>query len=227
MSIRLLNWFKPGDLAKTYPDLATCLNDPMAKSKRNTTRHLGVNKQIMKALMLLPTNLISAGTVRTSPFNEIELQIEIKSDSGTGKTYVLTLSINKKESILHHECRGFSDNNLCYHAIMALIACDLYKYPDNEFSTIFRRKPFKNWDPIEILRAADELYFDMKDGIIPATTTNLINEAEIGRLPFIEYLSHLLIYGRESRTASIEVAIKVASDFYEAFEKAAKVALKF
>jgi hypothetical protein len=225
MPIRLFNWFKPRDLAKTYPDLVPCINDPMAKSKRNITRHLGVNKQIMKALTLLPTHLLRAGTVRTSPSYETELQLEIKSDSGTGKTYVLTLSANKKESILH-ECKGFSDNNLCYHAVMALIACNLYKYPGNEFSKIFRRKPFKNWDPIEILRAGDELYFDMKDGFIPATTTNLINEAEIGRVPFIEDLSHLLIYGSESRTASTEVTIKVASDFYETFEKAANVALR-
>ncbi len=196
----------------------------MAKSKRNTTHHLGVNKQIMKALMLLPTHLISAGTVKTSPFYETELQLEIKSDSGTDKTYVLTLSVNKKESVLHHECKGFSDNNLCYHAVMALIACNLYKYPDNEFSTIFRGKPFKNWDPIEILRSADELYFDIKDGLIPATTTNLINNAEIGRLPFIEDITHLLIYGTESRTASTESAVEV-SDFYETFEEAARVAL--
>ncbi len=227
MSVRLFNWFKPSDLAKTYPNLVPCLNDPMAKSKRNTTHHLGVNKQIMKALMLLPTHLISAGTVRTSPLYETELQMEIKSDTETGKTYILTLSVNKKESIIHHECKGFSDNNLCYHAVMALIAFNLYKYPDNEFSRIFRRKPFKNWDPVEILRAGDELYFDMKDGAIPATTTNLINDVEIGRLPFIEDFTHLLIYGAESRIASTEVAIRVAPDFYETFEKAAKVALRF
>nr|WAI00051.1 MAG: hypothetical protein OI720_00465 [Candidatus Methanoperedens sp.] len=224
MSIRLFNWFKPGDLAKTYPDLVPFLNDPMAKSKRNTTRHLGVNKQIIKALTFLPTHLIRVGTVKTSSIYDTELQLEIKSDSGNGRTYVLTLSVNKNESILHHECKGSSDNNLCYHAVMALIACNLYKNPDNEFSTIFRRKPFKNWAPIEILRAADELYFDMKDGIIPATTTNLINETEIGRLPFIQDLTHLLIYGVKSQVAPQESAVRIA-DLYETFEEAAKVAL--
>ncbi len=194
-----LNWIKPdvpgSKISKCCPDILLAhTQDPDAMSRRNTTNRLGVSKQILKAITMLPSQLYSAGIIAsTIPNSNLEMQIEIKSESSS-RTHILTLDAGNKKATLYHTCKGLSDGHPCYHMIMALIVYNLYANQGNgfEFHKLFRDNVTKNWRPVDLLRAGDEFYFDIKEGKIPR---DIYLVGETARRPYITDLMPFIIHG--------------------------------
>lgn len=200
--INSLNWINPdiqGSKISHYcPDILHAhTQDPDAKSRRNTTNHIGASRQILKAITMLPYQLYSVGIIApTTPQSDLELQLEIKSESSS-KTHVLTLSAGydcsgKRKAVLYHTCKGLSDSHPCYHMIMALIVYDLYTNQGNKFYKFFRDNVTRKWHPVDILRAGDEFYYDIKEGKIPR---NIELMSEIARKPYLVDLMPFIIHG--------------------------------
>jgi hypothetical protein len=197
-----LNWINPdipgSKISKCCPDILLMhTKDPDAMSRRNTTNHLGVSKQILKAVTMLPSQLYSAGIISpTAPQSDLEMQVEIKSESSS-RIHILTLAAGKdssgnKKATLYHTCKGLSDGHPCYHMITALIVYNLYANQGSEFHKLFRDNVTKNWRPVDLLRAGDEFYFDIKEGKIPRDIDLM---AEMPRRPYVTDLMPLIIHG--------------------------------
>ncbi len=173
---RYLNWLTPAvpgnDISPYCPDIAIAhQHDPDAKSARNSTSVPGVSKTILKAITMMPYQLRSAGIIDPlTPSSNLELQMEIKSESYSD-THTLTLAVSMKhgikKAVLYHTCRGLSDSHACYHMIMALAVYNLYTNQGNPFYRLLRNNMTKRWDPVDLLRAGDEFYSDIRDGTIP------------------------------------------------------------
>jgi hypothetical protein len=201
--INALNWMNPdiqGNKISNYcPDILQMhALDRDVRSDRNITGRVGASKQILKALTMLPYLLHDAGIISpTTSQRELEFQVEIMSDSSIDKTHILTLSTGTdnagiKKGTLYHDCKGLSDAHPCYHMIMALIVYDLYANQGSEFCKHFRKNNINNWNPVGLLRTADEFYFDMKSGKVPVDIDIL---GGISKRSFITDLKSFLIYG--------------------------------
>ncbi len=233
-----LNWINsnadvPGSkISKFCPDiLSRHKQDPNAKSGRNASNHLGISKQVLKALTMLPYQLRSAGLISpVTPQSDIEIQVEIGSESSPGKAHVITLSTGtdnsgNKKATLYHTCKGLSDSHPCYHMIMALMVYDLYANQGNAFPKFFRNNDINNWDPVGLLRTADEFYFDVKEGKIPRDI-NLLGD--IGMRPFISDLTSFIIYGSPiSDNPKIQWVSIDINKLLETSDSAANIALRF
>ncbi|WAM22791.1 MAG: hypothetical protein OI718_00055 (plasmid) [Candidatus Methanoperedens sp.] len=206
--INALNWMIPdiegNKISKHCPDILQMhALDRVARSDRNITGHVGISKQILKALTMIPYLLHDVGIISpTTSHRELEFQVEIMSDSSIDKTHVLTLSVGtdhagNKKGTLYHDCKGLSDAHPCYHMIMALIVYDLYANQGNEFHTHFRKNDINNWNPAGLLRTADEFYFDLKAGKVPIDLDIL---GAISKRPFITDLKSFIIYGSPVET---------------------------
>lgn len=198
-----LNWMKPdiqgNKISRYCPDILQIHTlDRDARSDRNITGHVGASKQILKALTMMPYLLHDAGIISpTTLQRELEFQVEIMSDSSNDKTHILTLSTGtdhagNKKATLYHDCKGLSDAHPCYHMIMALIIYDLYANQSGEFCKHFRKNDINNWNPVCLLRTADEFYFDLKAGKIPVDIDIL---GGISKRSFVTDLKSFLIYG--------------------------------
>ncbi len=233
-----LNWISsntdiPGiKISKFCPDiLYRYKQDPNAKSGRNASNHLGISKQVLKALTILPYQLRSVGLISpVTPQSDIEIQMEIGSESSIGKTHIVTLSTatdnpGNKKATLYHTCKGLSDSHPCYHMIMALIIYDLYANQGNEFTKFFRENDISNWDPVGLLRTADEFYFDIKEGKIPQDVNFL---SDISMQPFIVDLTSFIVYGSpitdNPKTQWVSIDI---NKLLETSDSAANTALRF
>ncbi|WAM22620.1 MAG: hypothetical protein OI715_00575 (plasmid) [Candidatus Methanoperedens sp.] len=230
-----LNWINPdvpgGKISPYCPDILLAhTQDPDAKSRRNSTNHLGVSKQILKAITMLPSQLYSAGIISpTAPQSDLELQVEIKSESSS-RTHILTLaagndSSGNKKATLYHTCRGLSDGHPCYHMIMGLIVYNLYANQGSEFHKLFRDNVTKTWRPVDLLRAGDELYFDIKEGKIPRDI-DLVGE--IARRPYATDLMQFIIHGSSVANSHTVQQISIDMDkLLKVMDNAANTALKF
>jgi hypothetical protein len=207
------------NISKHCPDILQMYTlDRDSRSERNITGHVGVSKQILKALTMMPYLLHDAGIISpTISQRELEFQVEIMSDSSNDKSHVLTLSVGtdhagNKKGTLYHDCKGLSDAHPCYHMIMALIVYDLYANQGNEFQTHFRKNNINNWNPVGLLRTADEFYFDLKSGKVPVDIDIL---SGISKRPFITDLKSFIIYGSalennvETRHVSIDELLSI------------------
>jgi hypothetical protein len=229
-----LNWINPdvpGSKISPYcPDILLAhAQDPDAKSRRNSTNRLGMSKQILKAITMLPYQLYSAGIISpTAPQSDLELQVEIKSESSS-RTHILTLAAGKdssgtKKATLYHTCKGLSDVHPCYHMIMALIVYNLYANQGNgfEFHQLFRDNVTKTWHPVNLLRAGDELYFDIKEGKIPRDIDLM---AEMPRRPYLTDLMPFIIHGSPAAVNHTAQQISIDMDkLLETMDKAANTA---
>jgi hypothetical protein len=201
--INALNWINPdvpgNKISKCCPDILLAhTQDPDAMSRRNTTNRVGASKQILKAITMLPSQLHSAGIIApTTPNSDVEIQMEIKSGSSSN-IHVLTLvagtDSNGPGNTLYHTCQGLSDGHPCYHMIMALIVYNLYVNNGNEFEfyKLFRENVTKTWRPVDLLRAGDEFYFDIKEGMMPRDIDLM---AEMPRRPYVTDLMPFIIHG--------------------------------
>jgi hypothetical protein len=201
--INALNWMKPdiqgNKISKYCSDILQIHTlDRDARSDRNITGHVGASKLILKALTMLPYLLHDAGIISpTTSQSELEFQVELISDSSIDKTHVLTLSVGtdnagNKKATLYHDCKGLSEDHPCYHMIMALIVYDLYANQNNEFCKHFRKNDINSWNPVGLLRVADEFYFDLKAGKVPINIDIL---GGISKRPFVTDLKSFIIYG--------------------------------
>jgi hypothetical protein len=226
-----LNWINPdipGSKISPYcPDILLAhTQDPDAKSRRNSIKHLGVSKQILKAITMLPFQLYSAGIIApTTPNSDIEMQIEIKSESSS-RTHILTLVAGTDSegpgNTLYHTCKGLSDNHPCYHMITALIVYNLYANQGNEFHKLFRDNVTKNWRPVDLLRAGDEFYFDIKEGKIPREIDLM---AEMPRRPYVTDLMPFIIHGSPVANSHAVQQISIDMDkLLETMDRAANSA---
>ncbi len=226
-----LNWIDPdisGSKISPYcPDILRIhAQDPDARSGRNTITHVGASKQILKAITMLPYQLFSAGIiVPTTPRSDIEMQLEIKSESSS-KMHILTLSTGhdssgNRKAVLYHTCNGLSDSHPCYHMIMALIVYDLYSNQGNEFYKSFRDNVTRKWHPVDLLRAGDEFYFDIREGKIPRDIELM---SEIARKPCITDLMPFIIHGSPVNHAA-EISVDIDT-LLQAVDNAADDALK-
>ncbi len=231
---KALNWLTPtvpgSKISPFCPDIQLVhAQDPDAKSRRNSTNHLGISKQILKAITMLPYQLYSAGIISpTAPKSDLEMQVEIKSES-TSKTHILTLNAGKdssgnKKATLYHTCKGLSDNHPCYHMIMALMVYDLYANQGSEFYKLFRDNVTQTWHTVDLLRAGDEFYFDIKEGKIPIDI-DLMDET--ARQPYVVDLVPFLIHGSPlpANHAIQQISIDMES-LLETMDRAANTALK-
>lgn len=232
-----LNWISsntdiPGSkISKFCPDILNRhMQDPNAKSRRNISNHLGISKQILKALTMLPHQLRSAGLLSpVSPQSDIDIQIEIESGYSPGKAHIMTISTGtdnsgNKKATLYHTCKGLSDSHPCYHTIMALIIYDLYANQSDDFTKFFRNSDINNWDPVYLLRTADEFYFDIKEGKIPRDINFL---SEISMQPYILDLTSFIIYGSPVDSPKmLGISIDI-NRLLETSDSAAKTALRF
>jgi hypothetical protein len=231
-----LNWINPdvpGSKISPYcPDILLAhTQDPDAKSKRNSTNRLVVSKQILKAITMLPYQLYSAGIISpTAPQSDLDIQVEIKSESSS-KTHIVTLASGKdssgnKKATLYHTCRGLSDGHPCYHMIMALIVYNLYANQGSEFEfhKLFRDNVTKNWRQVDLLRAGDEFYFDIKEGKIPREIDLM---AEMPRRPYITDLMPFIIHGSPAAVNHTVQQISIDIDkLLETMDNAANTAFK-
>jgi hypothetical protein len=201
--INALNWMIPdiqgNKISKHCPDiLQVHALERDARSDRNITGRVGASKQILKALTMLPYLLHDAGIISpTTSQRELEFQFEMTSDSSNDKTHVLTLSTGtdntgNKKATLYHQCKGLSDDHPCYHMIMGLIIYDLYSNQGSEFHKHFRKNDINNWNPVGLLRTADEFYFDLKAGKVPMDIDIL---GGFSKRPFVTDLKSFIIYG--------------------------------
>ena len=231
--INALNWMKPeiqgNKISKHCPDILQMhFLDRDARSDRNITGHVGVSKQILKALTMMPYLLHDTGII--SPITsqrELEFQVEIMSDSSNVKTHVLTLSTGtdnagNKKATLYHDCKGLSDDHPCYHMIMALIVYDIYANQGSEFCKHFRKNDINNWNAVGLLRTADEFYFDLKSGKVPVDINIL---GCISKRPFITDLKSFLIYGSPVET-NIETGIVSIDQLLSIMNTAANISFK-
>jgi hypothetical protein len=217
------------NISKHCPDILQMhALDRDARSNRNITGHVGASKQILKALTMLPYLLHDAGIISpTTSQSELEFQAEIISDSLIDKTHVLTLSVGtdnagNKKATLYHQCQGLSDDHPCYHMIMALIVYDLYANQGSEFCKHFRKNDINNWNPVGLLRVADEFYFDLKSRKVPVDINIL---GGISKRPFITDLKSFLIYGSPVET-NIETGIVSIDQLLSIMNTAANISFK-
>ncbi len=230
---KALNWLTPAvpgsKISPFCPDIQLAhAQDQDAKSRRNSTNHLGISKQILKAITMLPYQLYSAGIISPTVHKcNLEMQVEIKSES-TSKTHILTLNAGKdgsgNKATLYHTCKGLSDNHPCYHMIMALIVYDLYANHGSEFHKLFRDNVTETWSPVDLLRAGDEFYFDIKEGKIPRDI-DLMGETD--RQPYVVDLVPFLIHGSPlpANHATQQISIDIGS-LLDTMDRAANTALK-
>ncbi|CAG0967319.1 hypothetical protein METP3_01225 [Methanosarcinales archaeon] len=231
--ITSLNWMKPdiqgNKISKHCPNILQMhALDRDARSDRNITGHVGVSKQILKALTMMPYLLHDVGIISPiTSHRELEFQVEMMSDSLNDNTHVLTLSTGtdnagNKKATLYHRCKGLSDDHPCYHMIMGLIIYDLYSNQGNEFHTHFRKNDIHNWNPVGLLRTADEFYFDMKSGKVPIDLDIL---GSISKRPFVTDLKSFIIYGSPVET-NIETGIVSIDQLLSIMNTAANISFK-
>ncbi len=204
-------------------------HNPDARSRRNSTDHAGISKQILKAITMLPYQLYSAGIIsQTTPRSDLEIQMEIKSESSS-RTHILTLisgidSSGNKKATLHHTCKGLSDSHPCYHMLMALIVYDLYANDGNEFHRLFRDNVTKSWGAVDLLRAGDEFYFDIKEEKVPR---DIQFAEETARRPYFTDLMPFIIHGSPITTTHTVQQISIDMDaLLETMNRAANTALE-
>jgi hypothetical protein len=232
-----LNWISSNTdipsskISKFCPDILNRhMQDPNAKSGRNASSHLGISKQILKALTMLPYQLRSAGLIcPVTPQSDLEIQMEIESESSPGKAHVITISTGtnnsgNKKATLYHTCKGLSDSHPCYHMLMALIIYDLYANQNNEFPKLFRNNDINSWDTVGLLRTADEFYFDIKEGKIPQDINFL---SEISMQPYIIDLTSFIIYGSPVESPKMREIFIDINRLLETSDSAANTALLF
>ncbi len=231
---KAFNWLTPdipGDKISPYcPDILLAhQHDPNAKSDRNSTNVPGVSRQILKAITMLPYQLRSAGIINPIiPESSLQLQMEMKSESSSG-THIVSLSVHTKhgvrEAALYHTCKALSDSHPCYHMIMALMVYNLFANQSNEFYQLFRDNVTKPWNPVDLIRAGDEFYYDI-NGITVPREVRIVPETvkrdySIDLMPFIIHGSPISTNNAASREISIDT-----TSLLETMDRAANIALE-
>jgi hypothetical protein len=109
--------------------------------------------------------------------------------------------------------------------IIALIVYNLYANQGSEFHKLFRDNVTKSWRPVDLLRAGDEFYFDIKEGKIPRDIDLM---GEIARRPYVTDLMPFIIHGSPAAVNHTIQQISIDMDkLLKVMDNAANTAFKF
>lgn len=194
MSIRMkhLKWNQTPDVLKT--DVFSQLirwDSPKLMSNRNKSGFVKPSYTILKALYyMLPSDDCKISSAGLTQNDEIQFTADSLS-SGGSHLIRMKMDIQNQTGYIYHNCQAQRKGPMhCYHTIMGLALANLYYRPQSEFSKTFnelipkvksKKSNLANENDIcsLLITAQDELYFDLKDNIIPfhENALDIITEA--------------------------------------------------